>query len=113
MSISRRSRLFRLRERTPQPDGRIGGRRRELYGERWPQERKRADRQSIVPRYACMTPVITGIRPEPRSKSADHCWPVCYQFCGLSAEITVYAENEAEARVKAVDQLRLRGLRVT
>src|SRR5512132_4064716 len=35
-----------------------------------------------------------------------------YQFCGLSAEITVYAENEAEARAKAVDQLRLRGLKV-
>ena len=56
--------------------------------------------------------VITGTRPEPRSKSADHCWHVCYQFCGLSAEITVDAENEAEARAKAVDQLRLRGLKV-
>jgi hypothetical protein len=30
----------------------------------------------------------------------------------LSAEITAYAENEAEARAKAVDQLRLRGLKV-
>jgi hypothetical protein len=30
----------------------------------------------------------------------------------LSAEITVNAEDEAEARAKAVDQLRLRGLKV-
>jgi hypothetical protein len=30
----------------------------------------------------------------------------------LSAEIAVYAENEAEARAKGVDQLRLRGLKV-
>ena len=59
-----------------------------------------------------MTPVITGTRPELRSKSADHCWHVRYQFCDLSAEITVYAENEAEARTKAVDQLRSRGLKV-
>jgi hypothetical protein len=33
-------------------------------------------------------------------------------LCGLSAGIAVYAENEAEARAKAVDQLRLRGLKV-
>jgi hypothetical protein len=30
----------------------------------------------------------------------------------LSAEITVYAENEADARAKAVDQLRVWGLKV-
>jgi hypothetical protein len=60
-----------------------------------------------------MTPVIiTGARLEPHSKSADHCWHVSYQFCDLSAEITVHAENEAEARAKAVDQLRSRGLKV-
>jgi hypothetical protein len=59
-----------------------------------------------------MTPAIIGTRPEPRSNSADHCWHVSYQFCGLSAEITVYAENEVEARAMAVDQLRLRGLKV-
>ena len=59
-----------------------------------------------------MTPVITGTRLEPRSNSADHCWHVCYQFCGLSAEITVHADNEADARSKAADQLRLRGLKV-
>jgi hypothetical protein len=40
------------------------------------------------------------------------CWHVRYQFCGLSAEITVYAEKEDEARAKAVDQLRSRGLKV-
>ena len=62
-----------------------------------------------------MPPVITSIKPELRSKGLDRrqcCWHVSYQFCGLSAEITVYAENEAEARAKAVDQLRLRGLKV-
>jgi hypothetical protein len=59
-----------------------------------------------------MPVIITGTRLEPRSKSADHCWHVRYQFCDLSAEITVYAENEADARAKAVDQLRLRGLKV-
>jgi hypothetical protein len=40
------------------------------------------------------------------------CWHVGYQFCGLSAEIAVYAENEVEARAKAVSQLRRRGLKV-
>jgi hypothetical protein len=63
---------------------------------------------------ACMMrPVITSIKAELRSKGLDRrqcCWHVSYRFCGLSAEITVYAENEAEARAKAVDQLRLRGL---
>jgi hypothetical protein len=62
-----------------------------------------------------MMPIIVGIRPEGRSKGLDRlqcCWHVRYQFCGLSAEITVYAENEAEARAKAIDQLRLRGLKV-
>ena len=62
-----------------------------------------------------MSPVITGIRPELRSMGLDRlqcCWHVRYQFCELSAEITVYAENEAAARAKAVDQLRLRGLKV-
>ena len=47
-----------------------------------------------------------------RSNSADHCWHVCYQFCDLSAEITVYAENEVDARAKAIDQLRRRSLKV-
>jgi hypothetical protein len=51
-----------------------------------------------------MPPVITSIKSEPGTSS--------YQFCDLSAEITVYAENEADARAKAVDQLRLRGLKV-
>ena len=48
-----------------------------------------------------MRPVITSIKAEVRSKRLDRrqcCWHVSYQFCGLSAEITVYAENEAEAR---------------
>jgi hypothetical protein len=65
---------------------------------------------------ACMMPpVITSKKPELRSKGLDRrqcCWHVSYRFCGLSAEITVYAENEAETRAKAVDQLRLRGLKV-
>jgi hypothetical protein len=62
-----------------------------------------------------MPPVITSIKPELRSKGLDRrqcCWHVSYRFCGLSAEIPVYAENEAETRAKAVDQLRLRGLKV-
>ena len=57
-----------------------------------------------------MRPVITSIKAELRSRQC--CWHVSYQFCGLSAENTVYVENEAEARAKAVDQLRLRGLKV-
>ena len=63
-----------------------------------------------------MVPVITGTRPELHSKRLDRpqwrCWHVRYEFCGLSAEITVYAENEAKARAEAVDQLRSRGLRI-
>ena len=63
-----------------------------------------------------MPPVITSVKPEQRSKGLDRqqcCWHVSYRFCDLSAEITVDAENEADARAKAVDQLRLRGLKVT
>ena len=39
-----------------------------------------------------MRPVITSIKAELRSKGLDRrqcCWHVSYQFCGLSAEITV------------------------
>jgi hypothetical protein len=60
-------------------------------------------------------PVITAVRPEARSNGPDRlqcCWHVAYRFCGLSAEITVYARDEAEARAKAVHQLRMRGLKV-
>jgi hypothetical protein len=55
------------------------------------------------------------VRPELRSKGLDRLrcgWHVRYEFCGLSAEIAVTAENEAEARAKAVDQLRRRGLKL-
>ena len=41
------------------------------------------------------------VRPEQRSHGLDRlqcCWHVRYQFCGLLAEITVNAEDEAEAR---------------
>jgi hypothetical protein len=56
-----------------------------------------------------------GIRPEARSRGSvplQCCWHVRYEFCGLSAEITVYAENKTEARAKAVNQLCVRGLKV-
>ena len=61
-----------------------------------------------------MMAVITGVRLERRSKGANdlRCWHVNYRFCGVSAEITVYANDEKEARAKAVDQLRKRGLKV-
>jgi hypothetical protein len=61
-----------------------------------------------------MLPVTTSIKHEPRSKGLHdlRCWHVGYHLCGLPAEVTVYAENEANARAKAVDQLRLRGLKV-
>jgi hypothetical protein len=57
-------------------------------------------------------PVITAIKPERRSKGLDdlRCWHVAYRFCGLTAEIIVYAQDDAEARAKAVQQLRVRGL---
>ena len=41
--------------------------------------------------------VIDGIRPVCGSRELDRlqcCWHVGYQFCGLSAEITVSAENK-------------------
>jgi hypothetical protein len=62
-----------------------------------------------------MVPVIEDIRPELRSNGLDRrqcCWYVRYRFCDLSAEIALYAENEADARARAVDQLRRRGLKV-
>ena len=61
------------------------------------------------------SPIILGVKPELRSKGLDRlrcCWHVGYQFCGLSAEIIVYAESEAHAQAKAVDQLRRRGLKL-
>ena len=61
-----------------------------------------------------VTAVITAVRLERRSKGVNdlRCWHVHYRFCGVSAEITVYANDEKEARAKAVDQLRRRGLKV-
>ena len=58
-------------------------------------------------------PTITAVRPILRSKKLDdlRSWHVGYQFCGISAEITVYAIDEAQARAKAADQLRARGLK--
>jgi len=58
-----------------------------------------------------MPPVIIAVKPELRSKGLDRL-RCGYEFCGLSAEIAVTAENEAEARVKAGDQLRRRGLKL-
>jgi hypothetical protein len=60
-------------------------------------------------------PVITDVKAEGRSKGLDNlgCWHVAYRLCGLSAEITVYGKDEAEARAQAVHQLRMRGLRAT
>jgi hypothetical protein len=59
-------------------------------------------------------PLVSAIKPELRSKGLNglQCWHVCYQFCGISAEITVYAKDALEARGKAVDELRMRGLKV-
>ena len=56
-----------------------------------------------------MVPVIEDFRPELRFNGLDRrqCyWHVRYRFCDLSAEIAVYAENEAQARAQAVRQLR-------
>jgi len=60
-----------------------------------------------------MMPVITEIKPGLRSKDLDrlqYSWRV--GFCGLWAEVTVSAKDQTDARAKAVDQLRLRGLKV-
>jgi hypothetical protein len=62
-----------------------------------------------------MMAAIDRVRPETHSKGLDRLrciWHVGYRFCGLTAQITVHAENEAAARAKAVDQLRRRGLKV-
>jgi len=62
-----------------------------------------------------MSPVIVGVRLETRSRGLDRlkcCWHVLYRVCGLTAEVTVYAANEADARAKAADQLRRRGLKL-
>ena len=57
-----------------------------------------------------MLPVIIAVEPERRSKGLDKLqrWHVNYQFCGVTAEITVYAKDAVEAHAKAVDQLRAR-----
>ena len=59
-------------------------------------------------------PVTIALRPEERSQGLNNLrsWHVGYQLCDLKAEITVYAKDEVEARAKAVEQLRVRGLRV-
>lgn len=62
-----------------------------------------------------MTPAITAVKAEIKPKGVDRarcCWHVGYEFCGLNAEIAVYATDEAEARSRAVEQLRHRGLKI-
>jgi catechol 2,3-dioxygenase-like lactoylglutathione lyase family enzyme len=56
-----------------------------------------------------MMPLVTAIKSQPRSKLSNglHSWHVGYQFCGLPAQATVYAKNEADVRAKGIDQLRL------
>jgi hypothetical protein len=62
--------------------------------------------------------VIIAARPEERSKRAGlgdasalrRSWHV--EFCGVAAEVAVYAESETEARATAAAQLRIRGLKV-
>jgi hypothetical protein len=58
----------------------------------------------LLPDGSNTMPVITAIKSEgrPGLSNESRCWHVGYQFCGLPAEVTVYAENEAEARDKAV-----------
>jgi hypothetical protein len=64
-----------------------------------------------------MIPAVTTARIELRSKlrSKDDfcCWHVGYEFCGVTAELTVYARDQVEAHANAVDQLRMRGLKVS
>jgi hypothetical protein len=57
-------------------------------------------------------PVIDSVKLETRSKGLERCWHVRYQFCGLAAEIAVHGVTEDEAFSRAVDELRLRGLKV-
>jgi hypothetical protein len=59
-------------------------------------------------------PVITAVWPEKRSKGSHDLqrWHVAYRFCGVTAEMPVDAKEEAEARAKAVLQLRMRGLKI-
>jgi hypothetical protein len=60
-----------------------------------------------------MTPAIKTARPVPQSTSdGAQLWHVNYEFCEISATITVYAKDEAEARAKAANDLRMRGLKM-
>ena len=61
-----------------------------------------------------MTAAITDVKCELRSKQLGdlRCWHVGYKFCDLLAEVIVYADNEADARTEAIDQLRRRGLKL-
>jgi hypothetical protein len=66
--------------------------------------------------YSLKMPVIGGVKLETeveRLGRVQRSWRVTYQFCGLLAEIAITAENEAEARAKAIHQLRQRGLKVS
>jgi len=60
-----------------------------------------------------MAPKITAAWPDPQSSTDGvRCWHVAYEFCEVSAHITVHAKDEPEARTKAAEQLRIRGLKV-
>jgi hypothetical protein len=62
-----------------------------------------------------MTPTIKNAWPEKRgSRSSDNlqCWHVEYELCEVSAQVTVYARDETEARSKAAHQLRRLGLKL-
>jgi hypothetical protein len=61
-----------------------------------------------------MTPQIKAVWPSAQalpSKVGQRRWNVAYEFCEVLARVTVRAADEAEARTKATDQLRKRGLR--
>jgi hypothetical protein len=59
-------------------------------------------------------PVITGVWPQKQRAASNElsCWRIDYRFCGVTAQIRLYAQNEPEARAKAVNELRVRGLKV-
>jgi hypothetical protein len=66
-------------------------------------------------RLLAMTPTIKNAWPEKRgSRSSDslQCWHVEYELCEVSAQVTVYARDETEARSKAAHQLRRLGLKL-
>jgi hypothetical protein len=64
------------------------------------------DPRALQPGKVNMKPKIKGALIVSLSENGRHCWMVAYEFCGVTAPMTVYAKSELDARTEATNHLR-------